>query len=84
VLAGDDLGELVLAGVEQLAKREQDLGALCQRSVPPFVFDFTLKMFAFELCEALQRAGLELSGHDIAIIVAEDSGIGEDHSACLV
>ena len=35
VLAGDDLGQLTLAGVEQFAEVEQDLGALGQRGVPP-------------------------------------------------
>ena len=35
VLGGDDRGELVLAGVEQLAEREQHLGAPGQRGVPP-------------------------------------------------
>ena len=35
VLAGDDLGQLLLAGVEQLAEVEQDLGALGQRGVAP-------------------------------------------------
>jgi hypothetical protein len=35
VLRGDDLGQLTLALVEQLTKREQNLGALGQRRVPP-------------------------------------------------
>ena len=35
VLAGDDLGQLALALVEQLAEREQDLGAFGQRGVAP-------------------------------------------------
>ena len=35
VLAGDDLGQLALAGVEQFAEVEQDGGALGQRGIPP-------------------------------------------------
>ena len=35
VLGGDDRGQLVLAGVQQLPEREQDLGPPGQRGVPP-------------------------------------------------
>ena len=35
VLGGDDRRQLALAGVQQLAEREQDLGPLGQRGVPP-------------------------------------------------
>ena len=35
VLGGDDRRQLVLAGVQQLAEREQDRGPLGQRGVPP-------------------------------------------------